>query len=383
MNTGTLCKQLAFALIRQINRIVKRRPGIVLCSGWQGRRFADNSRYMFLYLNQHRAEHGLEKIIWITRSEPIRKALREAGYTVYKLYSLPSIYYHLIAGHFFYDQFFSDFLRPLAGDAVRVNLWHGMPVKKFGCLIDGIDWKLQKGYLLTCSPQGDETIGRAFAIAPEQALHGMYPRNHYLLHPMPFLIAEEDRLLQIVKAEKQKNKRILFYLPTFRKTDPVFLGEKNPARLQAFFHFLESRNYFLLTKLHFKDLTDHASATATTESETMLNLPPETDIYPFLKETDILITDYSSVLFDFLYLQKDIIGYVYDLEYYRQQDQGLLMDYTSLPLEMAQTLDELEALLDLKTTRPDHHEADRRAWLQRCFGTFTMQDTLRPFFSKS
>lgn len=383
MNTGTLCKQLVFALIRQINRIVKRRPGIVLCSGWQGRRFADNSRYMFLYLNEHQAALGLEKIIWITRSEPIRQALRKAGYTAYSLYSLPSIYYHLVAGYFFYDQFFSDFLRPLSGDAVRVNLWHGMPVKKFGCLIDGVDWKLQKGYLLTCSPQGDETIGRAFAISPEQALHGMYPRNHYLLHPMPFLTPEENRLLHQVRAEKRKNKHILFYLPTFRKTDPLFLGEKNPGRLQAFFRFLENRNYFLVTKLHFKDLTDHASAIAMAESEVMLNLTPETDIYPFLKETDTLITDYSSVLFDYLYLEKDIIGYAYDLEYYRHQDQGLLMDYASLPLDIAQTLDELEALLDVKTIRPDSHETDRRAWLQRCFDNFTMQDTLRPLFSKS
>lgn len=380
MNTGTTCKQLVFALIRLLNRIVKRRKGIVLCSGWQGKRFADNSRYLFLYLNEHRARLGLEKIIWITRSPEIKGALREAGYTAYALYSLPSFYYHLKAGSFFYDQFFSDFLRPLAGDAVRVNLWHGMPVKKFGCLIEGIDWKLQKGYLLTCSPLGDETIGRAFAISPSQALHGMYPRNHYLLHPMPFLLPAEVRLLSRIEEEKRKNKRILFYLPTFRKTDPVFLGEKNPARLQAFFHFLESRNYFLLTKLHFKDLTDHASALGHPRAEVLLNLPPQTDIYPFLKETDLLITDYSSVLFDFLYLQKEIIGYVYDLDYYQQQDQGLIIDYDTLPLDKATNLDELEALLEAQTPPSDRHAAARQAWLERCFGKYTLQDTLCRLF---
>lgn len=380
MNTDTLGKQLVFALIRLVNRIVKRRKGIVLCSGWQGKRFADNSRYLFLYLNEHRDRLGLEKIIWITRSPEIKRVLREAGYTAYALYSAPSLYYHLKAGSFFYDQFFSDFLRPLAGDAIRVNLWHGMPIKKFGCLIEGIDWKLQKGYLLTCSPLGDETIGRAFAISPAQALHGMYPRNHYLLHPMPFLMPAEQRLLSRIQDEKRKNKRILFYLPTFRKTDPVFLGEKDPARLQAFFHFLESRNYFLLTKLHFKDLTDHAAAPGHPQAEVLLNLPPQTDIYPFLKETDVLITDYSSVLFDFLYLQKEIIGYVYDLDYYQHQDQGLVIDYDTLPLDKATDLDELEALLAAKTTTTDRHAAARHTWLERCFGKYTLPDTLRPFF---
>lgn len=380
MDTGTRCKQLVFALVRLLNRIVGRRKGIVLCSGWQGQRFADNSRYLFLYLNEHREALGLEKVVWITRSEKIRKALREAGYEAYKLYSLRSFYYHLAAGYFFYDQFFSDFLRPLSGDAVRVNLWHGMPIKKFGCLIEGIDWRLQKGYLLTCSPLGDQTIGRAFAISPRQALHGMYPRNHYLLHPMPFLMPEEERLLKQIKEKKRQNKRIVFYLPTFRKTDPVFLGEKNPERLQAFFRFLENRDYFLVTKLHFKDLTDHAPAAASIPSGTMLNLSPETDIYPFLKETDLLITDYSSVLFDFLYLRKDIIGYVYDLDYYQQQDQGLLFDYASLPAGIAHTLDELEALLEARTAGRDSHAAAREAWLQRCFGNFTLSDTLSAFF---
>lgn len=383
MDTGMRCKQMVFAVVRLLNRVIKRRKGIVLCSGWQGKRFADNSRYMFLYLNEKREDLGLEKIIWITRSEPIRKALRKAGYRAYQRYSPASFYYHLAAGYFFYDQFFSDFLRPLAGDAVRVNLWHGMPVKKFGCLIEGIDWRLQKGYLLTCSPMGDHTIGRAFAIRPEQALHGMYPRNHYLLHPMPFLMPEEARLLDRVKEEKRKNKRILFYLPTFRKTDPVFLGENNTTRLEAFFRFLESRNYFLVTKLHFKDLTDHAAAGGPVTSEAMLNLSPATDIYPFLKETDVLITDYSSVLFDFLYLGKDMIGYVYDLDEYQHHDQGLLMEYSSLPLDVAHTLDELEALLETRTVSRDSHEAARKAWLERCFGRFTLADTLSSLFPHS
>jgi CDP-glycerol glycerophosphotransferase len=56
-------------------------------------------------------------------------------------------------------------------------------------------------------------------------------------------------------------------------------------------------------------------------------LDKEIDIYPYLKVCDLLVTDYSSVFFDFLLLAKPLIFFPYDLERYRSRDRQLYFDY--------------------------------------------------------
>jgi len=51
------------------------------------------------------------------------------------------------------------------------------------------------------------------------------------------------------------------------------------------------------------------------------------DIYPLVKETDILITDYSSIYFDFLILDRPIIFAPFDIEQYVKSDRALYYDY--------------------------------------------------------
>lgn len=352
----------------------RRSKRIVVCSGWFGQRFADNSRYIFLYLNENKEAANLEKIIWLTSHPQIKRELREAGYTVYMKNSIVGIYYHLRSFYFFYDQFSLDYFTFLTRGAKLIGLWHGMPIKKFG-VWNGLDWNLKDEYLLTCSDWGDTTIGGAFRVKPDHLLHGMYPRNYYLNQAIPYLTTEEVSLLAIVKKEKEKGKKILFYLPTFRKSKLQFLGEADPAKIKDFFHFLSTHQYFLVTKIHYAGYSNHQDSVCYTDKD-LLNLSPMADIYPFLKETDILITDYSSVLFDFLYLDRDVICYPYDLQAYRNKDQGLLVDYQTLPANIVYTLDELTEDLLQKMEGRDAHGPARRSWLRKCFGEATITDTI-------
>ena len=182
---------------------VKRDKKIIVCSGWCGERFADNSRYIFLYLCQQKERLALKRIIWLTRDEKIKRELRAAGFTVYMKGSLSSVYYHLRAGCFFYDQFSYDYYVFLTRKAKLINLWHGMPIKKFG-LWNGIKWDLEDDYLLTCSNYGDETIGRAFVVKADHQIHGMYPRNYFLVHDFTFLMSEEREYLSLIKKKKSR-----------------------------------------------------------------------------------------------------------------------------------------------------------------------------------
>ena len=189
--------------------VFPRDPKIILCTGWGGERFADNSRYIFLYLNEHKQEYGISTIIWLTVDDLILKELKGKGYKVLKKNSLLSIYYHLRAKYCFYDQFVYDYYRTLIRGAKVINLWHGMPIKKFG-VWNGLNWNLEDNYLLTCSAYGDSTIGKAFITEKEHYIHGMYPRNYYILNEMPLLLKVEQGYLEKVAKVKKREKGFYF-----------------------------------------------------------------------------------------------------------------------------------------------------------------------------
>lgn len=364
---------------------LRRDRRIVLCTGWLGLRFADNSRYIYLYLCEHKEALGLKKVIWITKNDDIYRELKKNGFLVCKAKSMKCIYYHLRAKYFLYDQFLSDFHSSLTCKAVCVNLWHGIPIKKFG-LLNGADtytWNLGDNYLLTCSEYGDQTLKECFRVRQDHLIHGMYPRNHYLLNEIPFYLEEERMYLQKVGIVKKSGKKILFYLPTFRNTTNfLFLGEKNPIVINDFFDFLEKQGYFLLTKIHFRGVELHQNG-IDIQYENFLNLPADLDIYPFLKKADILITDYSSVLFDFLYLNRSIIIYPYDLQEYKEKDQGLFPGFDSLPADRVMNLKELKECLVRKKTELDRIEEElRKRWLFKCFENKTMNETVVTILSK-
>nr|WP_129734634.1 CDP-glycerol glycerophosphotransferase family protein [Parabacteroides goldsteinii] len=375
-----LIRPFVYLLIDIFHFFFHRNERVVVCAGWVGKRFADNSRYVFLYLNEHKQYYDLHNIVWITEDVTIMQELKVAGFSVCMKYSVKSIYYHLISSYFLYDQFSNDYITFLTRNAKLVNLWHGMPIKKFGLMV-GKEWDLKGEYLLTCSDLGDKMIGDAFIVDPKHFIHGMYPRNHYLMHDAGFVRDAEIIYLNNLAEYKERGYRILFYLPTFRNTNLLFLGEENHDKIKSFFDFLTKNNYCLLTKLHFagfinnKDVIEYSS-------DNFLNLPAEMDIYPFLKQADILITDYSSVLFDFLYLDKDIICYAYDLPEYEENDQGLILDYESLPADKVFSLEELQTNLFLKRTQRDGHSDARRMWLEKCFEGYTMDDTIKNILAR-
>src|SRR5690606_20938139 len=84
------------------------------------------------------------------------------------------------------------------------------------------------------------------------------------------------------------------------------------------------------------------------------------EIAPLLRQSAVVVTDYSSVYIDALYLDLPVLGFAYDLEHYRDHQNGLLYDLDlAFPGPVARTfLDLLEALdrqLARPTFEPDEH----------------------------
>lgn len=377
-----VCKVISF-LVYLFTKIFRRDSSMVVCIGWESKRFADNARYLYLYLSENKNRYSLKRIIWITTDKELYQSLQSNGYDACLKPSILFLYYHLRAKYFVYDQFSKEYHNFLLAGGVVVNLWHGIPIKKFG-LWNGLDWTIGDNYLLTCSDLGDRTIGKSFHVLPGHCFHGMYPRNYYLTHPIPFVTKGERLCLDWIERKKIEGKRIIFYLPTFRKNSKVkFFGESDNKKIFNFVNFLEINGYALVTKVHFVGSFQHQDTIGDVSSGVLLNLPSDIDVYPFLKEADLLLSDYSSVIFDYLYLDRDIICLPYDLEEYQTHDQGLLLDYDTLPIEKVTDLEALKVRLTKEQTREIREEmkSQRREWLFKCFEGRSLDETVKSILS--
>ena len=108
--------------------LILRSKKIWIIGGGSGIRFADNSKHLFIYLNKF----SNKRIIWITRREHIKEKVRNLGYESYLTNEFKGILYSLKAKVHIVDVSHYDINSFTSFGAIKVNLWHGIPLKKIG-----------------------------------------------------------------------------------------------------------------------------------------------------------------------------------------------------------------------------------------------------------
>lgn len=246
--------------------------------------------------------------------------------------------------------FLNDNFLPLAfmnfhPDADVVQLWHAAGAfKKFGLsaptdpnLVE-LERKIAKrlSYVVVSSENVAPCYMEAFGVGKAKILPLGVPRTDYY-----FQDHDQDTLRN--KFEKDypalKGKKMVLYAPTFRE-DPKL--DKNLLKNldMDLFHQELGEEYVLAVRLH-------------PQINQLQELSPEvidlTD-YPDEKEllllTDILVTDYSSIMVEYALLEKPLIFYPYDLEFYDFYERGFYHDYHDLvPGPIARSNDELIAII--------------------------------------
>jgi CDP-glycerol glycerophosphotransferase len=349
-----------------ISIFIPKSTKIFLVGGWFGQRFADNSKYFFLYSHKNKNKLGIDRVIWITRNPEVKKELQENGFEAYMAWSLKSIWYHFRAGIHVIDQCPFDINHFFSVRSKRINLWHGFPLKKVGSFMKPYtESKWQKKhylqiflslfssgcwgnfFVLGTSEFAAEIQGQVFNVPKERRLISCYPRNYeaVLERPIKYTSRIEEPFLQKIEQAKKNGSRIIAYLPTFRdKAKTLMFGTHQPEEIRSIIDFFEIKNIVIVAKFHFAENGGIFGNLA--QHELFLNLPSAADVYTFISEFDLLITDYSSIYYDFLLWSKPIVFFPYDLEYYRDHDRGLIFDYDEYtPGPKVFNIDELKELL--------------------------------------
>lgn len=232
-----------------------------------------------------------------------------------------------------------------------INIWHGTPLKKLGLAKnangkhkDGNTQKnfIEADYLLYPNEYTKVHMLESYKVATliqGKALNLGYPRTGGML-------AASKADLHELRAELAPNGEHLYaYMPTWKDYLEV---EQVVAESKELLDYLDANlrdDQILYVNLHHKvsDSLDYSVY------KRIKKFPPTVDSYQLLALTDALLTDYSSVFYDYLALRRQIILYCGDYKLYRKK-RGTYMDLMELPFDKAKTKEEvLEAINRGKT----------------------------------
>lgn len=322
--------------------IIRKEDNIILIGGWMGETFSDNSRFLYQYLHYY----SDKKVIWVTRNNKIVKELTEKGYHVYKMHSLKSYYYHFKSGvhivcnvPFKAKNYKGDILGELSLFSRRIQLWHGIPLKGIGSISDtdtqfgkvspirkiSIFLKSNKIYRHLINVGGgwdnytlvatSDLVANIFSKAfgdDKKICVSSYPRNCECIE----YLSDEIRIL-----EKIKRRRTILYVPTFREKNRKIL---HPLMDVNFRKFIRDENYLWIEKRHLAD-SNNIKLEFTDVEEILLS--SSFDLNVIVPKIDILITDYSSICFDFIFFNKPVQYFVPDFDFYKSEERGFSLSF--------------------------------------------------------
>ena len=322
---------------------MKLKENWVVFESFMGRNCSGQPKYVYKYLQK--AYGDKYKCIWVVD----RKGVEIPGkHKTCKRFSL-KYYYYMNRSKYWVNNMRQPLSIPRREETVMLATWHGTPLKRLVFDMDDVHsanprykdivFKQTRAwdYLLSDNPFSTERFQSCFRFEKEKILEYGYPANDPMYAP--------DREEQAAKIKEKlgipKDKKVILYAPTWRDDQFYEAGQYgfeldlDVNRLQEEF----GDEYVLLLRLHYfivdqLDLSKYGDFTVDGSSYDDI-----TDLYLI---SDMLITDYSSVFFDYANLKRPVLYYTYDLDKYRDVLRGFYLDMEKdLPGPLLLTNDEV------------------------------------------
>lgn len=261
-------------------------------------------------------------------------------------------------------------------NTIYINTWHGTPLKKMGSDIssDNMSFrtyaKSKVDIMLSQGNYESEIFSRSFDIDISKFRDIGLPRNDELAN-----IITNDKKQSILKnLGIIENKKIILYAPTFREYERDSMSN---CVYNSPLDFNIMKKYFgedsvLLLRMHY-EISDSITITKDLE-KFVIDVSKYDNLNELLLISDILITDYSSIMFDYSITGKPILTYTYDFDKYTSR-RGLYFDIRK-ELPNADDMNELvEKLIDVKNNHQKYCEITenfRKKYIDK-FGDSTNQ----------
>jgi len=342
----------AFLPVRISSRPEKK---LVLFESYNGQSYACSPRAIYEYMLTAEEFAGY-RFVWAFK-KPEEKQLPDSERTS-KVVSGSREYMKLCAsaGTIVINSSFAEGVK-LRREQVLMQSWHGTPLKRLGCDLSptaGGDqlngakdnrrrYRLNARrftYLLSPSPTCSERLRSAFdldALGKGDIIKETgYPRND-MLH------TADERQISALRERFgiPEGKKVMLYAPTYRdnshKSGVGYVGqnmldfESLREQFGEEWVVLFRPHYFIANAFDFSRFEGF-----------VLNAAHVDEVAELFLVSDVLITDYSSVLFDFANLQRPMLFYMYDIDEYRDDIRGFYSGCEELPGPIVRTQQELE-----------------------------------------
>ncbi len=298
----------------------------VFCESFFGKNYSDSPKYIYEYLSEHYP--GRYRFIWVIDKKHTKVPYK---HTKVKRFSIRYCYYLARCKYYVFNGRQPEWTRKRKGN-IFLQTWHGTPLKKL--VFDQEDvssatsrYKKQTyrqsrawDYLIAPNRYSSDIFRRCF-LYDKTMLETGYPRND-ILH--------SDHCGQLADKIKTglgipRDKKIILYAPTWRD-DEYYSKGRYKFELQLDLRQMKERfgdDYVLLLRTHYF-IADSLDVSGL--EDFAFNLSKYDDIAELYLISDILITDYSSVFFDYANLRRPMLFFMYDLEKYRDILRGFYID---------------------------------------------------------
>jgi len=324
---------------------------LIIFESYLGRQYACNPKAIYEYMCEHYSDYTM---YWSVQSKYL-KNFEGTGTNTVRRYSV-KWFFLMARARFWVSNTRMTLVIPKPRHTTYVQTWHGTPLKKLALDMQEVHMpkttteKYKKNfskessrwdYLISANEYSSEIFKRAFGFEKEMLEYG-YPRNDVLY--------KGNRAENISNIKERlgiaPHKKVILYAPTWRDNQYYSVGHYkldlalDLAKLQEMY----SEKYVIVLRMHY------------IVSESFDLQPYEGFVYDFSNKEDIsdlylisdlLITDYSSVFFDYANLQRPIMFYTYDIEEYANVLRGFYFDLEKeAPGPLVKNMDELLEMLD-------------------------------------
>lgn len=322
----------------------------ILFVAFHGRGYNCNPKYLHQYLSNSE-EYKDCNFVWAVKNKyedkiPNCKIIRYGGV---------KYFYYLAKSKYWIVNCKLPKYTIKKSNQVYLQTWHGTPLKRLAHdieskeditfyrtemsrkeMLDTYDCDVKKyDFLISPNSFATEKFKSAFKIDPKKIIETGYPRNDFLVNS-----TDEDIIRLREKYKIPKERKVILYAPTWR--DNVYNNKGYSYEVQADFKMwrkLLGDEYVLLFKPHYLIIDNYSNEGI---EDFVYIIGESADINELYVISDMLVTDYSSVFFDYSILRRPILFYMYDLEEYRDELRGFYLDINKdLPGKICVTEKEL------------------------------------------
>lgn len=341
----------------------------IVFESFLGKNYSDSCKYIYEYLYK---KYGSDfRYIWVVNN---KQTDIPGGATKVKYLGIGWFYYTSRAKYYVNNMRQPIWLNRRKG-SIFLETWHGTPLKKLVFDMEDVhsatpEYKMNVyaqsrkwTYLISDNPFSTEVFERCFLYPAERIIQTGYPRNDILYSPDRESISTRIKKRLGIPADKN----VILYAPTWRDDEYYGPGRYQFA-LKLDLHRMKEQlgdKYVLLLRTHYfiADAIDTSGLDGFA-----WNVSKYDDIAELYLISDICVTDYSSVFFDYANLKRPILFYVYDFDKYRDKLRGFYIDMeTELPGPLLKTETELlDAIIHIEDVKNRYKDRYHRFYEQFC-----------------